>query len=148
MLGSSSCCRLSKVGTTSFPGPWLLLRKLKSCCTMSHLGPLRRGVWAALLRQLLRPPRAVCTRTVGCHSQVSHPESAPQTPFGASWPESIDSHSWVLFFKGLLCVCVGICLLRPHLVPASGRRITEPVLMELRSSKRAISPNLKLVFID
>ncbi|CAO2593773.1 Histidine--tRNA ligase, mitochondrial [Lemmus lemmus] len=38
---------------------------------MSHLGPLRRGAWAALLRQLLRPPRAVCTRAVGCHSQVA-----------------------------------------------------------------------------
>ncbi|KAM7320153.1 histidine--tRNA ligase, mitochondrial isoform X1 [Alexandromys fortis] len=38
---------------------------------MSHLGPLRRGAWAALLHQLLRPPRAVCTRAVGCHSQVA-----------------------------------------------------------------------------
>uniref|UniRef100_A0A8C8TIE5 histidine--tRNA ligase n=1 Tax=Peromyscus maniculatus bairdii TaxID=230844 RepID=A0A8C8TIE5_PERMB len=38
---------------------------------MSHLGPLRRGVWAALLGQLLRPPRAVCIRAVDCHSQVA-----------------------------------------------------------------------------
>ncbi|XP_051019064.1 histidine--tRNA ligase, mitochondrial isoform X1 [Acomys russatus] len=38
---------------------------------MPHLGPLHRGVWAALLRQLLRPPRAVCIRAVGCHSQVA-----------------------------------------------------------------------------
>lgn len=45
-------------------------------------------------------------------------------------------------------MCMGICLLSPPLVPASGRRITEPVLVELRSSKRAISPNLKLVLID
>lgn len=46
-------------------------------------------------------------------------------------------------------MCMGVCLLRPLLVPASGRRIIEPVvMMELRSSKRAISPNLKLVFID
>lgn len=38
---------------------------------MPHLGPLRCRTWAALLGQLLRPPRTVCNRAVGCHSQVA-----------------------------------------------------------------------------
>lgn len=65
---------------------------------MSHLGPLRRGVWAALLGQLLRPPRAVCIRAVDCHSQVSHPEPAPLIPSGASWLESIDSQPILYYY--------------------------------------------------
>lgn len=38
---------------------------------MPHLGPLRCRAWAALLGQLLRPPRNVCIPAVGCHSQVA-----------------------------------------------------------------------------
>ncbi|XP_008584005.1 PREDICTED: probable histidine--tRNA ligase, mitochondrial isoform X1 [Galeopterus variegatus] len=51
---------------------------------MPQLGLLPRRTWAALLSQLLRPPRAACTGAVSCHSQVaeavltsqmkSHPE--------------------------------------------------------------------------
>uniref|UniRef100_A0A8C5NZH5 histidine--tRNA ligase n=1 Tax=Jaculus jaculus TaxID=51337 RepID=A0A8C5NZH5_JACJA len=38
---------------------------------MFHLGLVPGRAWGALLCQLLRPPRTVCVRAVGCHGQVA-----------------------------------------------------------------------------